>query len=127
MNQETTAIATARVPVGPLSAEDVARELASSEALLIDVREPRERAAYGSIPRDMHIQGGAIECFADPNSPYRRVDFTVSRRIILYCDSGTRSARVADAMRRLGYQRVAHLDGGLAAWDADGKPVEWAG
>jgi rhodanese-related sulfurtransferase len=44
--------------------------------------------------------------------------------VILHCASGGRSALAALALRELGYERVAHLDGGFAAWKSAGRPVE---
>ncbi|MFN3217384.1 MAG: rhodanese-like domain-containing protein [Acidimicrobiales bacterium] len=46
-----------------------------------------------------------------------------SRRIILHCAGGGRSALAADTLRSLGYGDVAHLTGGLAAWRHAGLPV----
>ncbi|MBW3562311.1 MAG: hypothetical protein KY437_07420, partial [Actinobacteria bacterium] len=45
-------------------------------------------------------------------------------RTILYCASGGRSALAAAMLRQMGYRDVAHLDGGLTAWEADGRAVE---
>ena len=57
-----------------------------------------------------------LEFYADPMSAYHQSPFDPSRRTILYCASGGRSALAADMLRLLGYTRVAHLDGGLKAW-----------
>lgn len=46
-----------------------------------------------------------------------------SKRVIFHCASGGRSALAARTLQEMGYDRVAHLDGGMAAWKEAGKPV----
>jgi rhodanese-related sulfurtransferase len=43
--------------------------------------------------------------------------------VILHCTGGLRSALAAVSLMELGYDRVAHLDGGIDAWKAAGRPV----
>ncbi|MFD2091509.1 rhodanese-like domain-containing protein [Blastococcus deserti] len=57
------------------------------------------------------------------SSPYHRTEFDPSRRTILFCASGGRSALGAVSLAKLGYADVAHLDGGMKAWRNDGRPV----
>jgi rhodanese-related sulfurtransferase len=52
------------------------------------------------------------ECELDP-----------TRRTILHCTSGDRSALGAVALTTLRYQDVAHLDGGIKAWRNDNRAV----
>ncbi len=117
-------VADAKQRIENLTVDEVSRELASSDAVLIDLREPEERLASGAIPGATHAPRGMLEFYADATSPYHRPEFETDHRIILYCASGGRSALAADALKRLGYQRVAHLDGGLKAWVAAGQSVE---
>jgi len=65
-----------------------------------------------------------LEFWADPKSNYHRDEFDAERRIILHCASGGRSALAAAMMQDLGYTNVAHMDGGINAWKASGKPIE---
>ncbi len=81
------------------------------------------RTVGGEIPRAHHAARGMVEFYADPASPYHREKFDPSRRIVLYCAYGGRSALTALALRRLGYTNLAHVDGGLKAWQAAGLPV----
>ncbi len=46
-----------------------------------------------------------------------------TRRIILYCASGGRSALAVTTLKEMGFTNVAHLDGGLKAWKDSGKPI----
>ncbi len=116
-------VAQAKQKVQKLTPEETALELAESDALLVDVREPGERAQNGAIPGAIEAPRGMLEFWADPASPYHRDEFDPDRRIILHCASGGRSALVAVALQDLGYTNVAHMDGGITAWKDAGNPV----
>jgi rhodanese-related sulfurtransferase len=107
-----------------LTPEEVAGELAGGDALLVDLREPEERAQNGVIPGAVHAPRGMLEFYADPASPYHRPEFDPARRTIVYCAAGSRSALAADTLGQLGYTNVAHLDGGFKGWQEGGRPVE---
>ena len=106
-----------------LTPEAVAGELAADGTLLVDLREPAERAQNGAIPGAVHAPRGMLEFYADPTSPYHRPEFDPARRTILYCAAGSRSALAAETLQQLGYTNVAHLDGGFKAWQATGLPT----
>lgn len=91
--------------------------------LLVDVREPGERETHGFIEGGKSVPRGTLEFKADPESPAHDPDFDRKRRIILHCASGGRSALAGYALRQLGFEDVAHLEGGLAAWVAAGLAV----
>ncbi len=84
-------------------------------ALLLDVREPDE-VAQGQIPGALCIPRGLLELRIEAAVPDR------ARPLVVYCAGGTRSALAAHALQQLGYQRVASLAGGFAAWKAGGHP-----
>ena len=116
-------VAEAKTRIQNLTADDVRQELGASDVVLVDIREADELTSSGVISGAVHAPRGMIEFYADATSPYYRPEFETDRRIILYCASGGRSALAADALQRLGFQRIAHLDGGLKAWTAAGLPV----
>ncbi len=120
----TELVSEAKRRVTNLTPEQVAAEQARGDALLVDVREPEERAQNGAIPNAVHAARGMLEFYADPTSPYHRPEFDPARRTILYCAAGSRSALAADALQQLGYSNVAHLDGGFKGWKESGQPVE---
>lgn len=105
-----------------LNCDQVQKELESG-ALLVDLREADEREAEGVIPQAIHVPRGMLEFVADPSSPYHRAEFGVAKRIVVHCAKGGRSALAADTLRRMGFDAVAHLDGGFEAWKTDGRPV----
>ena len=115
----------AKKDVENLTPEQVAAELASGDALLVDVREPQERGA-AAIPGSIHAPRGMLEFYADPSLPYHKEELDPNRRIILHCASGGRSALGAATLKEMGYTNVAHLEGGIKAWQEAGQPVEGA-
>lgn len=117
-------VAEAKQRVTNLSVEQVAAELERGDALLVDLRDPAERAEHGTIPGAVHAARGMLEFYADPTSTYHRPEFAPDQRVILHCASGGRSALAADTLQQMGYTDVAHLDGGFRAWKEAGQPVE---
>ncbi|WP_064749888.1 molybdopterin-synthase adenylyltransferase MoeB [Lysobacter antibioticus] len=93
-----------------------ARARQQAGAVLIDVREAHERAA-GQAEHALGVAKDALE--ADPQAflPDRGAE------VVLICQSGARSLRAAQALLDAGYARVASVDGGTAAWIADGLPL----
>ena len=116
-------VAQAKSQVENLSPEQVAQELQAGDAILLDVREPQEREA-AAIPGSISAPRGMLEFYADPSLPYHKEELQQDRRIILHCASGGRSALGAVTLKEMGYSNVAHLDGGIKAWQEAGNPVE---
>ncbi len=44
--------------------------------------------------------------------------------IVIHCASGGRSARATHALRQLGYEAVASMEGGMIAWRRPRAPVK---
>ncbi len=120
-------VSEAKQRVENLTPDQVAGEIERGDVLLVDLREPGELAQNGKIPGATHAPRGMLEFYADPSSPYHRKELDPSRRTIVYCASGGRSALAADTLRQLGYANVAHLDGGFNGWKSGGRPVEEGG
>ena len=117
-------VADAKKRVENLTVDETARELERGDALLVDIREPAERVQNGAIAETVEAPRGMLEFWADPTSAYHRDEFDPSRRIILHCASGGRSALAAATLQDLGYESVAHMDGGFKAWQEAGMPVQ---
>ena len=90
----------------------------SGEApVVIDVRTPAEYAS-GHVP-------GAL------NIPFDQISERISKLdtphgVALYCMVGPRARKGESALLATGYKSVFHLEGGLAAWQEAGLPVERA-
>ncbi len=107
-----------------LPPQQVSEEPAGGKAVLLDIREPEELALHGIIEGSVHAPRGMMEYYADPSTPYYRQEFKPGNRIILQCASGGRSALAASSLRKMGYENIAHLDGGIKAWKEAGLPVK---
>jgi len=94
-----------------------AQARAQDGAILIDIREPHERAsgmAAGARAVTMaELTDAAAMHLPDP-----------AAEIMLICQSGMRSMRTALRLAELGYANVASVGGGTARWIADGLPIE---
>jgi rhodanese-related sulfurtransferase len=117
-------IAEATAHIEHLTAEEAAGELEDQEVLLVDLREPSERAEHGVIAGSVHAPCGMLEFYADPTSAYFHPEFDPARRTILYCPSGGRSPLAAETLARPGCTRAALLKGRLQAWVEAGYGVE---
>ncbi|GAA0826214.1 rhodanese-like domain-containing protein [Streptosporangium amethystogenes subsp. fukuiense] len=116
-------VANARDRIRNMSVAEVAEALETGAVTLVDLREPDEVQREGAIPDAVQAPRGMLEFWADPAGPYHRAEFDPLVRTILYCASGGRSALAAQTLQELGYTDVSHLDGGLAAWKDQGRPV----
>jgi rhodanese-related sulfurtransferase len=94
-------VAEAARRVESLTVEGVIGELARG-ALLVDLRETEERLVHGAIPGAVDAPRGMIEFWADPTSPAHRPEFDSSRRILLHCAVGGRSALAAATLPEMG-------------------------
>ena len=85
--------------------------------LLVDVREPDEHR-LGHLPGAVLIPRGTIEPAADLHFPKRHAELSQARkrRVVLYCGTGGRSALACDVLQEMGFENVASLAGGYAAW-----------
>ena len=100
------------------SVSDVQQDLdRGGDFLLIDTREESEWAA-GHAKGAIHLSKGIIERDIETAAP------DTSRKIVLYCGGGYRSALAADALQKMGYSNVYSLAGGWRAWRTGEMPVE---
>lgn len=84
---------------------------------LIDVREASEWA-QGHLPNAIQLGKGIIERDIENRIPDPNAE------IILYCGGGFRSALAADALQKMGYEKVYSMAGGFREWKNGGYPVE---
>lgn len=119
----TDLVQEAKMEVEGLSPDQVSEELSKGSAVLIDIRESEELKQNGRIPGSVHAPRGMLEFYADESLPYHKPEFDKNKRIILHCASGGRSALATATLKKMGYEHVAHLDGGMKAWVDAGKPV----
>lgn len=120
----TELVKEAKQEIENLTPQQVKQELNGTDVVLIDIRESEELKQNGKIGGSVHAPRGMLEFYADPSLPYHRKEFDSGKRLILQCASGGRSALAAKTLKQMGYENVAHLDGGLKAWKEAGFPVD---
>src|SRR5437764_2712768 len=88
------------------------------KAVVVDVREQHEYDE-GRLPGAIHVPRGHLET---------RIENAVrdkDARVVLYCQSGNRSAFAADTLQRqLGHSNVESMVGGITLWKDRGFEVE---
>lgn len=77
------------------------------DTVVIDVRETHERLV-DQLPGSEHVPLARVL--------EEGVPFPLSSQIVVFCASGGRSQRAAEALIRMGYQQVTNLRGGLSGW-----------
>ena len=117
-------VAAAKQQIENLDPDAVEAEIASGDVVLVDIRDAHELDANGRIPGSIHVPRGMLEFRADRSTPYHQEPLDPSKRVILHCASGGRSALAAATLQDMGYERVAHLDGGFNEWKVAGKATE---
>ncbi|MBT8447492.1 MAG: rhodanese-like domain-containing protein [Gammaproteobacteria bacterium] len=90
----------------------------------VDIRDIRELWREGSIPGAFHAPRGMLEFWVDPQSPYAKDIFQQDKTFVLFCGSGWRSALAGKALIDMGFDRIAHIEGGFSEWVKLGQPVE---
>jgi sulfur-carrier protein adenylyltransferase/sulfurtransferase len=85
--------------------------------LIIDVREEREYL-LGHIEGAIHLHRNTLESKVPEITP------ELDTPIVIYCATGTACAAAAETLRRLGYQKIFSLKGGLQNWLEAGGLVE---
>ena len=105
--------------------QDAALEHLNDESVqFVDIRDVRELWREGTIPNSVHAPRGMLEFWFDPSSPYARDVFQADKIFLLFCASGWRSALAAKALKDMGVEKIAHIDGGFSAWKESGFPTE---
>lgn len=119
----TEMVKAAKQEIENLLPEQAHAEIAKGNVNVIDIREPEEINQNGKIGGSINAPRGLLEFYADSSLPYHKSEFNKERRIILYCASSGRSALAAKTLKEMGYDNVAHIDGGINAWKAAGLSV----
>jgi rhodanese-related sulfurtransferase len=84
---------------------------------IIDVRTPEEVT-------EGHLVGAPTINFLGATFASEVQKLNKNKTYLLYCRSGSRTRKAADAMQKIGFKHVYMLDGGIIAWKEAGKQVE---
>jgi rhodanese-related sulfurtransferase len=87
------------------------------DAVVLDVRDAAEYKS-GHITNARHVPEAELDARA------KDLEKMKSKPIIVSCARGNRSAGVAGRLRKLGFNEVFSLRGGLSAWQQASMPLE---
>ncbi len=107
------AMLTTSRPVPEIEVEDLAQR--TDEVVVLDVREPAEYAA-GHVPGAINLPQAELAM--------RLEELPRDKPILLICQGGYRSLRAAQFLAQVGFANVASVQGGTAAWQASGRPLD---
>ena len=94
------------------------------EITLIDVRDIRELWKEGTIENSKHIPRGMLEFWLDPESSYYKTNkIKDMKKMVLFCALGWRSALATKSLVDMGFNNVAHVDGGFDALKKSGLKI----
>jgi rhodanese-related sulfurtransferase len=99
-----------------LSPQDVVQLMNREKAIVIDVCEPAEFAQG-------HVIGAKNLPLDQLEEKLAQVVKSKSAQVVMVCQVGARSARAAVMARKLGFENVQSLAGGLKAWQAASMPI----
>ena len=78
----------------------------------------------GTIKGALHIPRGMLEFWLDPNSQYyNKNKFSKDKKLILFCAAGMRSALEAKTLKDMGYNNIAHAEGGFGSLANQGLEI----
>lgn len=100
-----------------VSTAEAVRLINREKAVLIDIREAAEFEAG-------HAVGARSLPLAQIEAGAKALPSNKTLPLVLVCASGSRAARAAQQLRKLGYEQAVVLAGGLNAWREANLPVE---
>jgi len=115
-------LAEATADVEQITPQDAAAEAETGKVVFLDIREPVEWEHH--IKGAVQVPRGLLEFTADQASPRHNAELDPSARVIVYCRSGSRAALASSTLKELGFEHVANLTGGFAAWKDAGLPTD---
>jgi rhodanese-related sulfurtransferase len=110
-------VAQAKQQITEINIDEAKNELGTS--LILDVREPAEYAA-GHLPGAVNIPRGVLEFKIGAHPDFQDKQ---GEKIIVYCQTGGRSALAAEALNKIGYGNAVSMAGGFKAWTDRGNKV----
>ncbi|RZI43417.1 rhodanese-like domain-containing protein [Herbaspirillum sp. HC18] len=86
------------------------------KAVIVDVRDAGEFSAG-------HLRDAKNIPLSELSGRIGELDKFKSKAAIVVCQSGVRSAKAAAQLKKAGFAEAFSLDGGVAAWQAQGLPL----
>ncbi|MDC0903457.1 rhodanese-like domain-containing protein [Pelagibacteraceae bacterium] len=119
-----TLVEEAKKNIQTLSSEEVINLIEKNEITLIDIRDIRELWKEGTILNSKHIPRGMLEFWLDPESLYyKKNKMQEIKKLVLFCALGLRSALATKSLVDMGFENVAHVEGGFDALKQSGLNI----
>ena len=119
-----TLVEEAQKNIETLSPNEAKTLYEKKEITLIDVRDIRELWKEGTIENSKHIPRGMLEFWLDPQSSYYKANKIKDiKKMVLFCALGWRSVLATKSLVDMGFNNVAHIDGGFEALKKSGLKV----
>ena len=90
-----------------VTASELATRMKADHLVLLDVREPHE-LQISALPGAVNIPLGSLAS--------RLSELDSAEEMVVFCKSGTRSARALELLRSAGFKKAKNLQGGINAW-----------
>ncbi len=84
--------------------------------VILDLRTPEEF-------RQGHIAGAVLLNYYNPGFMQALRGLDKTKRYLVYCRSGNRSAKAVSRIAGMGFAKVYHLSAGILAWQAEKLPL----
>ena len=93
-------------------------ETKDANALIVDIRPRPERAEVGYIPGSISVPSDSADLQSE-----LLVELKPKEMVVLFCTTGRRSAQMLEQLSSTFPEPIAHLEGGVLRWRAEGLPV----
>ena len=119
-----TLVEEAQKTIETLNSNEVKKLIDNNKITLIDVRDIRELWKEGTIENSKHIPRGMLEFWLDPESSYYKSNKIKDiKKMVLFCALGWRSALATKSLVDMGFNNVAHVEGGFDALKKSGLKI----
>jgi len=112
-----------RAAATSMSAADAVKAHADPDTVFIDVRNPDELAASGTIRGAVRAPLRELDRHARPDGGGALPAVSKNKRLMIVCASGARSGVAANRLVAMGYGNVVNI-GGFSGWARAGGPTE---
>lgn len=99
-----------------LSLVQATQLLNQDRAVVVDVRDPKDYATG-------HMREARNIPIKELPKRVGELDRFKSKSVILVCNAGVQSGRAGSLLKKAGFKEVFSLNGGMAAWQAQGLPI----
>lgn len=90
--------------------KEAVKLVAEKKVTVVDVRTPQEHGLA-------HIEGAKNIDFKSPDFETKLKELDKKQPVLVHCAAGGRSTKSLETFKKLGFEKVIHLDGGFTAYE----------